>query len=205
MDAEDVGAGEDGGYVGGCSRVDTVCCRGDFAVKEKRQRGILAEGVGEEAFAGGSDEDGEIELVELVEVGEDGVVFIEFLAEAQAGVEDDPVAGDARCGGGFEAFFELGNDERENFAGSECRKRGPVLGAGSGVHEDGATTELGASGGHVGVPEVATDVVDDLGSGFDGVAGGGGVEGVDGEDCFGMVLPDCLDDWECAGLLFACC
>ncbi len=79
---------------------------------------------------------------------------------------------------------------------------GPLLGAGSRVHEDGCATEFGAGGGHVGVPEVAADVVDDLGSGFDGAAGGGGVEGVDGEDGFGAVVQDSGDDGEDAGLLF---
>jgi len=49
---------------------------------------------------------------------------------------------------------------------------------------------------------VAADVVDDLGSGFDGAAGGGGVEGVDGEDGLGALLQDGLDDGEDAGLFF---
>ena len=148
---------------------------------------------------------GRFNSIELVEAGEDGVVFVESLAEAQAGIEDDPVAGDARCGGGFEAFFKLRDDERENFAGSEGRKCGPILGAASGVHEDGSAAELGAGGRHAGIPEVSADVVDDLGSGFDGEAGGAGVEGVDGQDGFGVVLPDGFNDRECTGLLFVCC
>ena len=49
---------------------------------------------------------------------------------------------------------------------------------------------------------MAADVVDDLGSGFDGVAGGGGVEGVDGEDGVGALLEDGFDDGEDAGLFF---
>ena len=74
--------------------------------------------------------------------------------------------------------------------------------AAAGVHEDGAAVELGAGGGHGGVPEVAADVVDDLGSGFDGAAGGGGMKGVDGEDGFGFLFEDGLDDGEDAGLFF---
>jgi hypothetical protein len=65
---------------------------------------VLGEGVSEEAFAGGSDEEGQIELAELVEVGEERIVFVEAFAEAEAGVEDDLVAFDAGGGGGFEAL-----------------------------------------------------------------------------------------------------
>ena len=60
--------------------------------------------MGEEAFARGSGEEGQVELAELVEVGEEGVVFVELFAEAEAGVEDDFVAWDAGGGGGFEAL-----------------------------------------------------------------------------------------------------
>ena len=70
------------------------------------------------------------------------------------------------------------------------------------MHQDGSAAELRAGGGHLGVPEVAADVVDDLGSGFDGVAGGAGVEGVDGEDGFGFVLQDGFDGGKDAGLFF---
>src|SRR5258708_5179074 len=79
---------------------------------------------------------------------------------------------------------------------------GQVLGSASGVHEDGGAVECGAGGGDVGVPEVAADVVDDVGYGLDGAGGGGGVEGVDGEDGLGAVLEDGLDDGEDAGLFF---
>ena len=49
---------------------------------------------------------------------------------------------------------------------------------------------------------MAADVVDDLGSGFDGAAGGGGVEGVDGEEGVGSFFEDGFDDGENAGLFF---
>ena len=88
-------------------------------------------------------------------------------------------------------------------SGGEGWERWPILRAASGVHQDGSAAELCAGGGHGGVPEVAADVVDDLGSGFDGVAGGGGVEGVDGEDGFGALLEERFDDGEDAGLFFA--
>ena len=70
------------------------------------------------------------------------------------------------------------------------------------MHEDDSAVERGAGGGHLRVPEVAADVVDDLGSGFDGCAGGGGVEGVDGEDSGWFCIQDGCDDGEDAGLLF---
>jgi len=78
----------------------------------------------------------------------------------------------------------------------------PFLWAASGVHEDGAAVEFGAGGGHGGVPKMATDVVDDLGSGLDGSTGGGRVEGVDGKDGFGFLFEDGFDDGEDAGLFF---
>ena len=163
---------------------------------------MLGERVSEEAFSRGSGEDGQVDQTKLVEVREQRVVFVEAFAEAEAGVEDDLVAFDAGGGGGFEALGEFGEDLGENFVGCEGWERGPVLGTASGVHQDGSAGELGAGGGHVGVPEVAADVVDDLGSGFDGVARGGGVEGVDGEDGFRTLLQDGCDDGEDAGLLF---
>ena len=70
------------------------------------------------------------------------------------------------------------------------------------MHEDGSAVEFGAGGGHLRVPEVAADVIDDLGSGFDSAASGAGVERVDGEDGFGALFEDGLDDGEDAGLFF---
>ena len=162
---------------------------------------MLGKRLGEEAFARGSGEDGQVDQAKLVEVREQRIVFVEAFAEAEAGVEDDSVAFDAGGGCGFEALGEFGEDEGENFVGCEGWERGPVLGAASGVHHDGSAGELRAGGGHVGVPEVSADVVDDLGSGFDGVTRGGGVEGVDGEDGFRTLLQDGCDDGEDAGLL----
>ncbi len=56
--------------------------------------------------------------------------------------------------------------------------------------------------GHARVPSEAGDVVDDLGAGAEGGAGGGGMIGVDGEDGFGTELEDAVEDGEQAGLLF---
>ena len=74
--------------------------------------------------------------------------------------------------------------------------------AAAGVHEDGAAAERGAGGEQAQVPEAAADVVDDLGAGFDGEAGGFGVVGVDGEDGIGPCLENRLQHRQHARLLF---
>lgn len=200
--ADDVGAGEDGGYVGGGGDVEAIFHGGRGALEKNRKGRVLGEGVGEEAFAGGSGKEGQVEPAELVEVGEEWVVFVEFFAEAEAGVQDDFVARDAGGSGGFEALGEFGEDEGKDLVRRERWEGWPVLRAASGVHQDGSTVEVGAGRGHAGVPEVAADVVDDFGSGFDGVAGCSGVEGVDGEDGLGTLLEDGFDDRDDARLFF---
>ena len=52
--------------------------------------------VAEKTFARDGGKQGEAEGVELGEAGEQGIVLVEILAEAEAGVEDDGVASDAR-------------------------------------------------------------------------------------------------------------
>ena len=64
---------------------------------------MLGEGVGEEALAGDAGEEREIELAELIEVREERVVFVEAFAEAEAGIENDLVAGNTGGERGFEA------------------------------------------------------------------------------------------------------
>lgn len=104
VDAEDVGSGENGCYVGGGGGVDAVTHVGLGFAKQDSQGGALSECVGEEAFAGNSREDGLIELVQLIEMGEQGVVFVEALAEAEAWVEDDSVALDTGGSGSAETL-----------------------------------------------------------------------------------------------------
>jgi hypothetical protein len=197
-----VGSGENGSDVCGVCCVEAIVGGGRFALKGGGERGGVGECVGEEAFAGGSDEDGKVELAEALEVREDRVVLVEAFAEAEAGVEDDFFLGDAGRDGRCEAFLEFSGDEGYNFAEREFGECGPVLRATSGVHEDGAAVEFGAGRGHGGVPEVAANVVDDLGAGFDGEACGGRVVGVDGEDGGGALFEDGFDDREDAGLFF---
>ena len=79
-----------------------------------------------------------MQLPELVEMRQECVVFVEAFSEAEAWVEDDIVDGNACDCGGFEAFAKAGENERENFFCGEGRQVGPVLGAASGVHQDGS-------------------------------------------------------------------
>lgn len=80
------------------------------------------------------------------------------------------------------------------------RLAGPVMGTAPGVHQDGSTAQCGAGRSHVSVPEMAADIVDDLGSGFDGEPCCGGVEGIDGQDGLRTLLQDGFDNGENAGL-----
>jgi len=172
VDAEDVGSCEYGGCVGCGGSVETGFGGRRVPLVDDGLRWDLSEGVGEEALARGSDEKGETELVELVEVGEDRIVIVEALAEAETGVENELIVGNASGFCGFDASLQAGDDEGEDFVWSEWRETGPFVRAATGVHEDGSAAEGGAGGGHGRIPEVAADVVDDFGSGFDGVLGG---------------------------------
>ena len=69
VDAEDVGSSKDGGYVGGGCSVEPSLRWWDFSVKSC-DAGTFGESVAEEAFAGGSNEDGLVEFVELIEVSQ---------------------------------------------------------------------------------------------------------------------------------------
>ena len=177
-----MGSGEDSADVCGVGSVEAVNRGGWFALKGCGKCCRVSKGVGEEALAGGSDEYGKVELAEALEVREDRVVLVEAFAEAEARVEDDFLSRDARRDGGCEPFLELSDDEGDDFAGCEFEECRPVLGAAPSVHEGGSATEFGAGGGHGGIPQVAADIVDDLGSGVDSEAGGGRVVSVNGED-----------------------
>lgn len=82
VDAEDVGSGQDDGSVRGSRGIETGFGGRWVSLVDDGLRWDLGQGVGEEALARGSDEKGETELVELVEVGEDRIVIVEALAEA---------------------------------------------------------------------------------------------------------------------------
>ena len=79
MDAEDVGSGEDGGGVG---------CDGGVVAGVGRYVG----GFGEEAFAGETGEDGELEERSCARLARRVKFSCAEFAEAEAGVEDDVFA-----------------------------------------------------------------------------------------------------------------
>jgi len=79
--AEDVGSGEDGGYVGGGGGVEAVFHGGRASVEKCCEGGVLGEGMGKEAFAGRPRHDGQVELAKHVEVGQEWVIFVEFFAK----------------------------------------------------------------------------------------------------------------------------
>ena len=98
VDAEDVGPGEDGGGVGGDGG-------SGGAGRLAHGGGVLSGEIPwQETFAGDAGEDGEAEGVEIGEVGEEGEVFGAEFAEAEAGVEDDLIAGQAGGSGCGDAF-----------------------------------------------------------------------------------------------------
>jgi hypothetical protein len=68
--------------------------------------GNLGDGLAEETLAGDAGEDREVEGAEGFEAGEQGVILSAELAETEAGVEDDLVAGDSRGGGGGDALSQ---------------------------------------------------------------------------------------------------
>ncbi len=196
MDAEDVGTGQDGSDVGGDGGDAAGFCDGEA-------RGLDGgDGLAEEAFAGEADEERAVKLAEPAKAGEQDEVFMAALAEAEAGVQDDALGGDAGGLGDGEGFAEAGKDGRKDLIAGHGALGEPLAGAAAGVHEDEAAAGLRGDGGHVGVPAEAGDVVDDLSTGASGEAGGVGVVGVDGEDGMGPFAEDAVEDGKEAGLLF---
>ncbi len=134
--------------------------------------------------------------MELVEAGEQCVVFVESLAEAEAWIDDDAVEIDAgrSCRGKTPAEFT--DDEWHDLTGSERWKSVPVRRAPAGVHQDQAAGEGRTGFRHGGIPEEAADVIDDLHTGLDGKLRGVRAVGVDGQEGARLLLQDAFDDRE---------
>ena len=196
MNAEDVGAGEDGGGVGGEGCVPSCLAGGGRVAWSK----VVFRG--EEAFAGEADKERSTELVERCEMREQWIVFRSLFAEAEAGVEDDGFGIEAGGSGGGEAGGELVADEGGDLPRHEGRLRGPLPGGAAGVHENeaGGGAGGGERGRHGGIPQEAGDVVDDVGSEREGAGGGFGMVGVDGEKGGGPGAAEALEDGQEARL-----
>lgn len=101
-------------------------------VVERRKR------LGEEALAGDTCENGQIELLKLVEMGQQGIVFVEPLAETEAWVENHSVTRDSRGRGHLDPLAQPGENKRKDIFGGERSLGRPVLWTASCVHQDRA-------------------------------------------------------------------
>lgn len=137
---------KDGSHVGGGGGVQT-----GFG----RRRGFFVEmrkSACEKAFARNPGEDGQVKLPKLIEMSEQGIVFVEPFPEAEAGIENDFIAGDSSSSCGVDAFSKAGEDKGKDFVWREWRESGPVLRAAPSMHQDGAAAQPGAGFGHGGIP-----------------------------------------------------
>lgn len=130
---------------------------------------------------------------QTVEAGEQREVVLGVLGEAETGVDDHAVGGDAAFQDGLHARVELVGD-----LGDDVLVHAPDVAAlqeAAPVHDD----ERGARGGddadHGRVGEAAADVVDQGGAGRERPLGDGGAHGVDGDgDAIGGEPADHRDD-----------
>ena len=123
----------------------------------------------DEALARGADEHRQAE-VSNVEPGDAGDTLLRRLAEADAGIEHDAMAGNARAPGDFK-----GAGEKNSVTSATIRSPDRRLAI---VHDDDGRIMLGDDARHVGVALEAPDVVDD---------GGAGLERPGGDRCFQRV------------------
>ena len=96
------------------------------------------EGVAEEGFSREAGEERAAEGEEGALAGQKSVVFVEFLAKAVAGVEDDGFDGNAGLTGDGEAPGEAVADEVQQIVGREFWLFAPLVGTAAGVHQDDA-------------------------------------------------------------------
>src|ERR1700733_7523825 len=125
----------------------------------------------DEALARSTDQKRQIETAPLMKPGDTGKALLWRLAEADAGIEHDPIASDARLPGDFERARE------------ELRNVGDDIDRGVGgvaiVHDDDGGAVFGDNARHVGIALEAPNVVDDGGSGFKRPGGHGSFDRVD--------------------------
>lgn len=117
--------------------------------------------------------------------------MLQGFAEAEAGIKDDALGGDASVGEDVQAALEVG----AHF-GDDVGVSGGGLHGGGGaahVHDDEAGVGFGGELDHAGIASEAGDVVDDVRPGGEGGAGDGGFHGVDGQQGAGLAA-DAFED-----------
>jgi hypothetical protein len=70
------------------------------------------------------------------------------------------------------------------------------------MHQHHARLKFRADSSHLRIPCEAAHIVDDFSAGLEGCAGGGGLVGVDGDDCVRAGAQDSLEHGQQTGLLF---
>jgi hypothetical protein len=167
VDAEDVGAAEEAGDGAG------------------QGAGIAVEGIGlledvaDDGFPGDGEEDGAFELVEAIEVAEDGEVVMALLGEVDTGVEDEVIGGEAGGLGEGDFFFEEVDEGGPEIVPGLGGVR--FLGEADAVHDEEGGVVFGAEFGVYGIWQGA-HVVDEFGAVLEGGFDDFGAPGIDGEE-----------------------
>ncbi len=167
-----------------CSRAETGAICGAVERRERVAKKALARDAGEQRLA---------QRGKLGKAGQERVIGVLHLAEAESGIEDDASGCNTCCDRRFQLLRELALHQRQNLLRREPRQRLPFLRAAARVHQDDAALKLGAGGGHGVIPQQTAYVVDDLGAGRDGCSGGWGAVGVDRKKRIGPGLTDGFD------------
>jgi hypothetical protein len=145
------------------------------------------------ALAGGGDEQRVAEGEDPVEAREEGEVVLGVLGEAEAGVDDDAVGGDAAGQDGLDTRVQFVDDFGDDVGVLAADVA--ALEEAAPVHDDEGGAGVGDGRDHAGVGEAAADVVDEGGTGREGPFGDGGAHGVDGDrDPLGGQAADDGDD-----------
>lgn len=153
-----------------------------------------AENFGEEAFAGVADQNGAIEVAQGTDVREQVDVVLGGFPEADSGVGDDSFASDA----GLLQCVQAGGQEAADVVHDVVVMRIGLHGLrrAENVHADHAAVGLGADVDDFGFEPQAGDVVDDVGTGGEGLSGDFGFCRVDRDQSVSCLsnLSDDVDD-----------
>ena len=93
--------------------------------------GRQVEGVADEGFSGGAEQDGKAQGADLIQAADELEVLLDGLAEADAGVEHDAIGGDAgtdQCRRALAQERDARQQEREEEREREEKENRPLLG-----------------------------------------------------------------------------